>query len=75
MDWSDVAVESSEYHAIACAQLRRGGGFWDDLVEVDETDRVLECEDVSVAPPQTSEGFCRAVLAAHRTELAAWGGG
>ena len=48
MDWSDVAVESSEYRAIACARLRRGGGFWDNLVEVDETDRVLECEDVSV---------------------------
>ena len=52
MDWSDVAVESSEYRAIACARLRRGGGFWDNLVEVDETDRVLECEDVYVAPPQ-----------------------
>ena len=66
-------MESSEYPAIACARLRRGGGFWDELVEADEIDLVPECEDVSVAPPQTSEGFCDAVLAAHRTEVAARG--
>ena len=76
--------------------MRRGGGFWDELVKADETDRdepdleldwdelveadetdrdepdlESECEDVSVAPPQTSEGFCDAVLVAHRTEFAA----
>ena len=44
-----MAVESSEYRATACTRLRRRGGFWEELVDADETDRVPEYKDVSTA--------------------------